>query len=74
MSLVQKLKGDGKTFAQLADYVLSLALHEGAHSLRIHVVFDVYWETSINNAEICNRGSSSGTQWKNIAEKLPENP
>ncbi|KAI4811883.1 hypothetical protein KUCAC02_014754 [Chaenocephalus aceratus] len=43
------------------------ALHEGAPSCRINVVFDVYWKTSIKNAERCNRGATSGTQWKNIA-------
>ncbi|KAK5924834.1 hypothetical protein CgunFtcFv8_017412 [Champsocephalus gunnari] len=67
MSLVQKLKGDDKTFQQLAETALSLALHEGARSRRIDVVFDVYWKTSIKNAERCNRGATSGTQWKNIA-------
>ena len=30
-------------------------------------MFDVYWETSIKNAERCNRVSTNGTQWKDIA-------
>ena len=50
-SLIQKLKGDGQTFEQLADSVMFLALLEGSHSGRIDVVFDVYWVTSIKNAE-----------------------
>ena len=67
MSLVQKLKGDGKTFGENAGSVLKLALHEGGKSKRIDVVFDVYWKTSIKNAERCSRGSTSSTQWKTIA-------
>ena len=67
MSLVHRLKGDGKSFAQPADSALTLALHEGTDSARIVVVFDVYRDTSIKNAERCNRGSTAGTQWKNIA-------
>ena len=56
MSLVQKLKGDGKTFEQLTESVMFLALLEGSHSGRIDVVFDVYWVTSIKNDERCNLG------------------
>ena len=44
MSLVQKLKGNDKTFAELAETALSHVLHEGAKSSRIDVVFDVYKE------------------------------
>ena len=65
--MIQKLKGDGKTFAQQAVSVLSLALHEGTNSQRIDGLLDVYWEHSIKNAERCHRGSTSGTQWKTIA-------
>lgn len=67
MSLVQKLKGDGKTFGEIAGSVLNLALNDGGNSKRTDVVFDVYWKTSIKNAERCSRGSASNTQWKNIA-------
>ena len=56
MNLVRKLKGDGETFAQLVDPALNLALHEGTGSVRIDVVFDLYRETSIKNAERSNRG------------------
>jgi len=35
MSFVQKLKGNGKTFAELAETALSHVLHEGAKSSRI---------------------------------------
>jgi hypothetical protein len=67
MILVHKLKGDGKTFAQLAESALNQVLHEGNDSTRIDIVFDVHRDTSIKNAERCNRGSNTGTQWKNIA-------
>lgn len=66
MSLVQKLKGDGKTFVEIAGSVLNLTLHRGRNSKRIDVAFDVYWKTSIKNAERYNRGSASSTQWKTI--------
>ena len=66
MSIVQTMKGDGKTFSQVADTILNVALHKGVHCSRVDVVFDTYCETSIKNAERCNRASTSGTQWKGI--------
>jgi len=66
MGLVQKLSGNNKTFAELAKLALSKVLHDGAQSCRIDVVFDVYLEESIKNAERCNRGSGSGIQFKQI--------
>jgi len=39
MSLVQHLKGDNQTFAELADSCLALALHKGANSQQIDVDF-----------------------------------
>lgn len=66
MSLVQKLKGNDKTFSQLADTALSHVVHEGAKSKRIDVVFDVYNETSIKDAERANRNTSTGIHFKNI--------
>ena len=62
-----KMNGNNKTFAQLAESVMSLVLHEGSQSHRIDVVFDVCRETSIKNAERCNQGSSTAIQYKNIA-------
>ena len=49
--MVQRLKGDHKTFAEIADVLMSMILREGATSKRIDVVFDVYRETSIKNTE-----------------------
>ena len=58
MSLVQKVHGDNKTFAELSDAIFMSALRTGAESSRIDVVFDVYLDESIKNAERVNRGYS----------------
>ena len=47
MSLVQKMNGNNKTFAHVAQSVMSVVLHDGLQSHRIDVVSDVYRETSI---------------------------
>lgn len=67
MSLVQKMKGNDKTFAQLAESTLAKVLHEGGKSERIDVVFDVYKDMSIKNSERVNRGADAGIQFKNPA-------
>ncbi|KAJ8398217.1 hypothetical protein AAFF_G00430610 [Aldrovandia affinis] len=67
MSLVQKMKGNDQTFSQRAASALTQILHEGARSQRIDVVFDVYQEDSIKNAERANRGCTTGIQFRNIA-------
>lgn len=66
MSMVQKLKGNDKTFSQLAESALASVLHEGAKSCRIDVVFDVYKEMSIKDAERVHRGANTGLQFRNI--------
>ena len=58
MSLVQKVHGDNKTFAELSDAIFMSALRTGAESSRIDVVFDVHLDESIKNAERVNRGYS----------------
>ena len=67
MSIVQKMKGNDKTFSQLAESVLCHILHEGANSQRINVVFDVYREMSIKDAERLNRGAEMSIQFRNIS-------
>ena len=42
MVIVQEIRGNQKTFAEVADNMLSMVLHEGTASQRINVVFDVY--------------------------------
>ena len=44
MCMVQRLRGNDRTFGELADSALSAVLHEGSTSNRIDVVFDVYKE------------------------------
>lgn len=66
MAVVQKLKGDHKTFAEIADTIMSMTLNEGHDSERIDVVFDVYREESIKNAEREKRGSSTGHEFRSI--------
>ncbi|KAG0728776.1 hypothetical protein GWK47_031807 [Chionoecetes opilio] len=45
---------------------MSHVVHEGAKSRRIDVVFDVYKETSIKDAERANRSAGTGIHFKNI--------
>ena len=66
MAVVQKLKGDHKTFAEIADTIMSMTLNEGHDSEHIDVVFDVYREESIKNAEREKRGSSTGHEFRSI--------
>ena len=66
MAVVQKLKGDHKTFPKIADTIMSMTLNEGHDSERIDVLFDVYREESIQNAEREKRGSYTGHEYKSI--------
>ena len=50
MAMVEKIAGDQKTFG-VAYTLMSIVLNEGTNSERIDVVFDVYNEHSIKNAE-----------------------
>ena len=47
MALVQRLKGGQKTFAEIAESLLSVALNEGTSSDKIDVVFDDCQDDSI---------------------------
>ena len=66
MNLVQKVHGDNKTFAELSDAIFVSSLHTGTESSRIDVVFDVYRDESVKNAERVNRRSDSGILFSNI--------
>ena len=66
MALVQRLKGDHKTFAQVVESLLSLVLHEGSNSKRTDVIFDEYKENSIKNAGREKREAEFGNEFKNI--------
>ena len=60
MTMVQKIREDQKTFAEVADDTISMVLHEGTDGQRIDVVFNVYRDSSVKNAEREKRGSESG--------------
>lgn len=62
MSLVQKLKRQNL----FTGTRVSHAVHEGAKRRRIDVVFDVYKDISIKDAERANRSEGTGTHFKNI--------
>ena len=66
MALVQRLKGDGNTFAEIADALMPMVLREGTSSKQIDVVFDVYRETSIKNTERERRGCQAGNEYRNL--------
>ena len=59
MTLVQRLKGGQKTFAEIAESLLSMALNEGTSSDNIDVAFDDFQDDSIKSAERENRGNGS---------------
>ena len=59
MALVQKLKTPGKTFGDLSQDLVDVVLYLGRDSSRIDLVFNVYSDESIKNAERtrCTSGS-----------------
>lgn len=67
MALIQKVNGDRKTFAEIADLALGSVLRESSECQRIDVVFDVYRDVSIKQAERDKRGEETATHFKNIA-------
>lgn len=63
MALVQRLKGDHKTFSAVTEALLSAVLNEGASSERIDVVFNNYRKLSIKIVEREQRGQGSGCEY-----------
>ena len=57
MAMVQRLKGDQKTFKEITEMLLAMALREGGSSTRIDLVFDNYREISRKNLERERRGA-----------------
>jgi hypothetical protein len=51
MTLIQRLNGDQKSFADIGLILLKMALNEGQFSDRIDIVFDVYKQVSIKHLE-----------------------
>ena len=67
MSIVQKLDGNQNTFGDIAKTVLKIVIREGDKCDRVDVVFDVYREGSIKDAERVNQGSGSGVKIRSLA-------
>ena len=57
MALVMKNKPTGHTYDNYADHLLSAAIATSSNASRIDIVFDVYRENSIKDAERGNRES-----------------
>ena len=66
MALIQKLRGENRTFEELSDHIFESALHAAHGSDRIDVIFDVYNSQSIKSAERINRGSNEGVAFNKI--------
>ena len=69
MAMVQKLRGDQKTFAEVANCIMSMALHEGTDSQCIDMVIDVYRDCSIKNADREKRSFKSGHELRKIRQR-----
>ena len=66
MALVQRLKGGQKTFAEIAESLLSMALNKGTSSDRIDVVFNNCQDDSIKSAERENREKGLRSWFRNL--------
>ena len=62
MSLIHKLPGENRTFSEVSDHLFSLVLQAEGSSQGVDIVFDVYKDQSIKNAERLSRGYSDGIQ------------
>ena len=61
------MNGNNKTFAQLVESAFAKVLHEGAQSERINVVYDVYHQIYVKDAERLNQYVYTSLQYKNLA-------
>ena len=66
MSLIHKLPGENRTFSEVSDHLFSLVLQAAGSSEGVDIVFDVYKDQSIKDAERLSRGSSDGVQFTQI--------
>ena len=64
MGLLQRMNGNNKTFAQLAESVLSVVLYVCVQSGRVDAVFDAYRQPSIKDSKRLNRGAITTIQYK----------
>lgn len=66
MGIVQKIHGENCTFGELSGQVFKSILNHSCKSQRVDVVFDVYTERSIKNAERDSRGSRDSLLFHDI--------
>ncbi len=55
MALVRKVKPTGHTYQSYADHLLASAMSSSGNASRVDIVFDVYRDQSIKNAQRGNR-------------------
>ena len=60
------MRGDNMTFEELSDQLLVSVLRATEGSTRVDLIFDVYQDISIKQAERTSRGSDQGIQFTNI--------
>ena len=60
MSLVNKIRGDNKTFGDIAESIFLIAIQSGNASSRKDIVFDVFKDNSIKTTEREDRRVASG--------------
>ena len=58
MAIVQKVNGNNKTMRAISNAVLAIALSEAEGSVSTDIVFDVYKDISIKNAEQQKRSNN----------------
>ena len=58
MAIVRKVNGNKKTLRAISNAVLAIALAEAEGSVRIDIMFDIYKEVPIKNAEWQSRSNS----------------
>ena len=66
MSLFQKIKGNHKTFKDIQEALFERIMAQSGQCSRVDVVFDVYRDKSVKNAERRTRDNADATQYKNI--------
>ena len=67
MGPVQRVNGNNKTFAQLAESVLPMVQYVGVQSSKVDGVFDAYRQPSIKYPERLNRGARTTLHYKSLA-------
>lgn len=66
MAMIHKINGDNLTFSEVAQTLFTSTMHASMGSERVDVVFDVYKDISIKNAERDARSFDSGVHFSCI--------